>query len=130
MEAVWYYIEEARSGRVEDAFHGLRELHHDAIPALQSAYLGEDDPIVRALLVEAIWQHRQHSTIDFLADALRDPAPIVWKQALDGLVTLTSLESIQALQLEQAWEVDLERRAWIEEAIDQVTEAVTNRTLF
>ncbi|MFO0890391.1 MAG: HEAT repeat domain-containing protein [Isosphaeraceae bacterium] len=125
MEAVAYYVAKARSGAVEDAFHGLQDLGTDALPAMQSAYHDEVDPIVRALIVEAIWQRRQPSTTDFLADALRDPAPPVWKQALDGLVTLASPASICALR--SAWdrETNPERRAWIEEAIGQATDAVT-----
>ena len=127
MEAVDYYVEKARAGSLEEAFHGLRELSPDAISAMQSAYLDEDAPIVRALLVEAIWQHRQHSAIDFLAAALQDPAPVVWRQALDGLVALASPASIQSLRTAGRREADAERRVWIEEAVDQAAETVAGQ---
>lgn len=127
MEAVDYYVEKARAGSLEEAFHGLRELSPDAIPAMQSVYVDEDDPIVRSLLLKAIWQHRQHSAIDFLADALRDPAPVVWRQALDGLVALASPASIQSLRSAGGREADAERRAWIEEAVDQAAETVVHQ---
>lgn len=119
MEAVSDCVARARSGAVEPAFHGLRELGPDALPAMQSAYHVEPDPIVRAMIIEAIWQHRQPSTIGFLAEALRDPAPPVWKQALDGLVTLASPDSIHRLESARDRETDPERRAWIEEALEQ-----------
>lgn len=122
MSAVAYYIEKARSGDLEAAFHGLRELGHDTLPAMQMAYTCEDDPVVRSMIVEAVWQHRQPSVIKFLADVLRDPTPIVWRQALDGLVTLASPESIRVLRSAADGEIEAERRTWIEEAIEQATD--------
>jgi HEAT repeat protein len=127
MDVVDDYIERARSGDHEGAFHGLRELDLDALPALQEAYRYEDDPIVRSLVVEAIWQHRQPSVIGFLVDVLGDPMPVVWKQALDGLVTLASPESMTLLKSAADRESDAERRAWIEEAIEQSADAIERR---
>lgn len=121
------YIERARSGDHEGAFHGLRELDSDALPALQEAYRCEGDPVVRSLLVEAVWQHRQPSAIGFLADVLGDPTPVVWKQALDGLVTLASPESLRLLRSAADGECDAERRDWIEEAIEQSADAIELR---
>ena len=54
----------------------------------------------------------------------RDPAPEVWKQALDGLVCLASPEAWRALRSAADGEDDEERRAWIEEAIEQVGDAI------
>ncbi len=99
----------------------------DAIPAMRMAYSRENDIVVRAMIVEAIWQHRQQSVISFLADALRDPAPMVWKQALDGLVALASPEVMTVLRSAANREIEAERRAWIEEAIEQTTEAIGRR---
>lgn len=127
MDAIADYLKMARSGALGDPFHGLRELGPGAFPAMQSAFHSETDPIIRALIVEAIWQHRQLSTIGFLADALRDPAPDVWKQALDGLVALASRASIQALRSARDRETNAERRAWIEEALDQAAETVATQ---
>ena len=127
MGVVEDHIERARSGDHEGAFHGLRELDSDALPALQQAYRCEDDPNVRSILVEAIWQHRQPSVIGFLADVLGDPMPVVWKQAIDGLVTLASPESLRVLRSAAGSECDAERRAWIEEAIEQSADAIELR---
>jgi hypothetical protein len=94
---------------------------------MRMAYSRENDIVVRAMIVEAIWQHRQQSVISFLADALRDPAPMVWKQALDGLVALASPEVMTVLRSAANREIEAERRAWIEEAIEQTTEAIGRR---
>ncbi len=118
------YIERARSGDHEGAFHGLRELGPDALPDLQEAYRCEDDPIFRSILVEAIWQQRESSAIGFLADVLGDPIPVVWQQALDGLVTLASPEALSVLRSAAENEHDAGRRAWIEEAIGQAQDAI------
>jgi HEAT repeats len=92
------------------------------LPDLEDAYRGEADPEIRALIVEAVWQHRQPSSVDFLAVTLEDQEPEVWKQALDGLVRLASPESRNALELakNRLAGQDAVFRAWIEEAIDQV----------
>ncbi len=81
------------------------------------------------MIVEAIWQHRRPSTMTFLADALRDSGSIVWKQALDGLVTLASSEPIQVLRSAMEEGTDIERRAWIEEAIAQAIDAMDYQEL-
>ena len=124
MDFVADCIERARSGDLEEAFHGLRELGPEALFTMQRAYRCENDPIVRSVIVAAIWQHRQLSLIQFLAGVLRDPAPVVWKEALDGLVALASPESIRVLRSAAA-DGDLVRRAWIEEAIEQVADGIT-----
>ena len=120
MNAVDYYIEMARSGDGDEAFHGLRELAADTIPALQETYRSEPDPTVRAVLVRAIWEHRDPSVIDFLAEAVRDRDPAVWKEALDGLVTLASPEAERALEMTIGSDCDAKRRDWIFEAIGQI----------
>ena len=52
--------------------------------------------------------------------------PEVWKQALDGLVTLASSDVRRVLRSAADREENEVRRAWIEEAIEQVNEAVVN----
>ncbi|WP_422932005.1 HEAT repeat domain-containing protein [Singulisphaera sp. PoT] len=127
MEIVDYYLERARAGDVENAFHRLRALPHDALPAMQSAFANEADPEIRELILQAIGQHRQPSTIPFFAGALRDTDPRVWKEALDGLVTLASSEALLSLKSARDREPDPEIRAWIEEAIEQTKEALARR---
>jgi hypothetical protein len=117
-----YYLNEARNGDFHSAYHSLIELPNDLVPELAEAYRREADPEIRALIVEAVWQHRQLTSVDFLAIALDDPHPDVWKQALDGLVTLASPESRKVLELAKSRlaEGAAILRAWIDEAIDQI----------
>ena len=89
------YLQRFRKGDREGAFHNLLEKGHEILPVLMAAFHSECDSQVREFLVEVIWQHRQPSVIPFLGEALQDPEPEVWKQALDGLVTLASLAALE-----------------------------------
>jgi HEAT repeat protein len=113
----------AKAGRREAAFHCLFDLGASALPRLTEAYRAEADPAVRDLLVEVIWQLRSPSSIDFLGEALQDPDPEVWKQALDGLVTLASPESLRILQSarDTLRVPDDDFREWVEGAIEDVS---------
>jgi hypothetical protein len=112
----------ARSGDEESAFHNLLELGHAAVPRLEAVYAGEAVTDLRLLLIEVVWQNRLPTSLPFLARALNDPEPPIWKAALDGLVTLASPEAAAVLAAEAAREPDPERRTWIEEALEQVTD--------
>jgi HEAT repeat protein len=92
------YLDWARAGNREAALQGLTDLGEAAIPRLVNAYRAEADPAIRALVVEAVWQLRSHASIEFLGEALQDPAPEVWRQALDGLVTLATPQSLRILE--------------------------------
>jgi hypothetical protein len=85
-EAVEYYLEQLRAGRAP--FFDLLELGAIAIPELVDAYRAEADGGYREFLVEVIWQYRDPSAIPFPAEALRDDAADVWKEAIDGLVAM------------------------------------------
>jgi HEAT repeat protein len=130
MNAADEYFQMARCGSHKAAFHGLIDLGPQATPSLLDAYRTEDDPEVRALIVEVVRQHRLPSTLDFLADALDDPHPAVWKEALDSLVALATPEAEHRLRA-VAGRLDAgdERRAWCEEAMEQITEAIVGRRL-
>jgi hypothetical protein len=128
MSATDEYLQMARCGSHEAAFHGLIDLGPQVIPSLLEAYRSESDPLVRALIVEVVWQHRCPSTLDFLADALDDPHPAVWKQALDGLVAHASPEAEHRLRAAACrLDAEDERQAWFEEAIGQISEAIAGR---
>jgi hypothetical protein len=120
MEAVDYYLERARSGDSEQAFFGLLELGEDPIPALRESYEIEPDATIRALIVQIVWQRRQPSATSFLAEALLDPDPETWKQALDGLVALGTQEERKVLvsALDGSIGSGDERWAWISEALE------------
>src|SRR6476619_3563897 len=92
------YLDRARAGHREAALDGLVDLGEAAIPRLVEVYRAESDPSIRSILIEVIWQLRSPASIEILAEALMDPSPEVWRQALDGLVTLASPESLRVLE--------------------------------
>ena len=126
-EDIEYYLNEAKNGDFDNAYHCLLESPSHLLPDLEDAYRGEVDPEIRALIVEAVWQHRSPASVEFLAVALLDPHPDVWKQALDGLVCLASPESKRILELakNRVAGQDAILGDWIAEAIDQVDERLT-----
>jgi hypothetical protein len=115
-----FYLDCFRKGDRDAAFFGLLELGAEIHHHLVVLFRIEPETNVRAFLVEVIWQSRQSSVIPFLAEALRDKDPTVWKQALDGIVSLASPEVFKVLviALERASTVDFRR--WLEEAASQV----------
>jgi len=117
-------VRELDGVRGDDAFHALSEAEDTVIPLLVEAYQGEEDPKRRAILVQVIREHRLPHSADFLEEALEDPSPEVWKQALDGLVTLGGPEVKQTLQRAMAraqgrGKAGQEEAEWIGEALEQ-----------
>lgn len=126
---VEFYLEKLRQGEFETAFHGLTEASRSVIPRLIDAFHQERSPSIRAELVSIIWNHRQPEAAFFLAEALNDLDPKVWKSALDGLVTLASPAALQILQAASSRELPNKKqteefRQWVSEAITQVQEAI------
>jgi HEAT repeat protein len=126
---VEFYLEKLRQGEFEAAFHGLTEAGRSVIPCLVDAFRQERSPSIRAELVSIIWNHRRPEAAGFLAEALNDLDPKVWKSALDGLVTLASPAALQILQAASNRELPNKKqteefRKWVSEAIAQVQEAI------
>jgi hypothetical protein len=102
------------------------------LPELINAFHSEKDPNVRAFLVETLWQQRDKRAIPTLGAALKDSDDRVWKEALNGLVTLASPESVDTLRNARDREFPNvpECRAfltWLEEAIAQAEELLTRK---
>ncbi len=118
------YLEEFKKGDSQNALCCLTNLPHDILPDLIAGLKKERDSHVRVFLVETIWQHRQQSVIPFLAEVLHDPEPDIWKEALNGLVTLASPEAIEALRSARKRQFKHDKdaqefREWLDEAIGQ-----------
>jgi len=125
------FLQRFREGHRADAFFGLLEMDHDVLPELMAAFRAERDAQVRAFIVEVIWRHRQQSVTPLLGEALRDSEPTVWRQALDGLVSLASPAALEVLRAARTRRFPGPRdtgesRHWLEEAIAQ-TESGTPR---
>lgn len=127
-EIVAHYLRSFRDGNQEEAFHGLLGAGHDELPNLIATCRSETDAEVRAFLVELIWQHRQPSVIPFLGEALSDPDPRVWKEAMNGLVALASPAALEALLAARGRTFSSQQegekfQGWLAEAIEQTKQA-------
>jgi hypothetical protein len=123
-----YYLEMFRRGDTDEAFHGLLEIDRDILPELMVVFQTERDIGVRELLVEVIWDYRERSVIPFLGEALSDSEPRIWRQALNGLVTLASPAALDVLRTKRIRQFPTQRetdefRRWLEEAIEQAETA-------
>jgi len=123
------HLEAYRRGDRDRAFFGLINRGDSLLPDLVKAFQSEADPKVRAFIVEVLWQQRDQRAIPALAEALNDPDERVWQEALNGLVTLASTESVEALKMGRGriFRTVAERdkfNTWLEEAIDQAEEAL------
>jgi hypothetical protein len=115
-----WYLQRFREGDYYIAFSGLLEMGDEILPDLMTLFGKERDPDFRAFLVKIIWEHRQSSAIPFLGIAMRDAEPKVWKEALDGLVTLASQPAIDVLRSERNQQKEDKILQWIDEAIEQI----------
>lgn len=121
---VTHYLTRFRQGDDDGAFHGLLELDHALLPDLEAEFRNATDTRLRIFLLNVIWQHRQQSVIPLLAAALFDAEPGVWREALNGLVTLASPAALKALQAASGREFEPRRDTqefsrWLEEAVEQ-----------
>ncbi len=125
-DPVQEYLQQLHQLDHDDAFFNLIEADDTIVPRLIEAYHSETDEHIRATLVEIIWQHRLTSSLDFLAQALHDNQPEVWKAALDGIVGIGGNAGLALLiqhrgQLQSSLGPSDVRLRWIEEAIQQLT---------
>jgi hypothetical protein len=118
------YVYQLREAETENAYHSLVDAGKSIVPFLIHMFHATPEPTIRSELVRIINQHRLPETIDFLAEALNDYSK-VWKNALDGLVTLGGQKAIMVLetakqQSKSANKADDEKTEWIDEAIQQI----------
>jgi HEAT repeat protein len=114
-----------------DRFHAMRtlnELGSATIPLITAAHARESIATRRAAIVETLWQFRDPNVMPTLAEALLDSDARVWKEALNGIVTLGGGAALDALARARIPAGDRRdaalRREWIDEAIEQVTDAM------
>ena len=121
-----YYVAHLAGPRGDEAFHALIHAPTSALPLLVDAYKRQTtSPATRAAIVEVVWQFRDQGTVPFLAEALQEEDEDIWKQALDGLVTIGGIAAIEALRAERhrrkAQSQSVSHKVeWIDEAIGQI----------
>jgi hypothetical protein len=86
-----------RVGNDEAALAALLEPPDEILPALARMFRYQADPALRAFMVRVAWERREPTSIDFIVEALNDPAEEVWQAALDGSVALASPEVLAML---------------------------------
>jgi HEAT repeat protein len=121
-----YYID--RLADDENAHFALIEAPRAIIPILSSAFRSESDAAKRSMTLHVIWQYRDPSTIPLIGEGLQDSSPLVWKQALDGLIAIGGPESISIIEAAYGrhfgGEVDQAQfQLFLDEALEQLRSA-------
>jgi hypothetical protein len=109
----------------ENAMFALAEAPASILPLLVSAFRSDPDAVKRSAILNVIWQRRDRATIPVLGEGLQDVSPRVWKEALDGLVTIGGPESIGVIEAARGRNFASEReriryREFLDEALDQL----------
>jgi hypothetical protein len=116
-------LSELHGPRSEDALCSLTGIP-EALPLVEEAFTRASDGARRADIVHCMWQFRNPEALPTLALALHDADDRVWKESLDGLVTLGGAASLLVLEGELNRTVPAVKREWIEEAIGQIRDGV------
>ena len=119
-------LQALRSERPGKAYRRLLELGPAALPQLMESFEAESDPRIRAILLEIVRQVRSPESLDFLSRAFEDENPLVWKVALDGLVTLGGSAAVQALEAAREHSgsgYNPEKRAWLNQALGRISKS-------
>jgi HEAT repeat protein len=130
-EYATYYLE--RVAHDESAAFALIEGPEAIAPLLVLAFKSEPDAAKRAAILRIIWERRDPRSIPVLGEGLRDASPGVWKEALDGLVTIGSRESISEIEAakQRIFASDRERdefREFLDEALEQLRSGLFDGT--
>ena len=105
----------------ENARHSLIEIGPAVIRDLEAAFKVAETDRARQAIVHVAWQVGSRESLPLLQDALEDAHDRVWKEALDGLVTIGGSEAI-AIVRQAGKRTTADKRHWLDEAIQQMTE--------
>jgi HEAT repeat protein len=119
-QQVSHYISALRGADHENACRRLIELGPEVIPMVTTYFEREHDASVRATLVNIASQTNSSDAIPLLTEALNDVEPGVWKEALDGLVSLGGPDALEVIR--QTRRRTPEKAEWLDEAIRQIVE--------
>jgi len=119
-EYVEFYLSLIREGRVSEGVHGLLDAPPNALPALMEVLDSPENADIRPEMVHCIWQFRNPQAVDLLGRLIHDTDDEVWREALDGFVTIGGERSRTALQDALKTLSDADKREWVEEALSQI----------
>ena len=98
----------------------LIELGPQAISLVAPYFQQERDASVRKALVHIASQTNSANAISLITEALNDVEPSVWKEALDGLVSLGGPKVLEVMR--QAGRRAPVKAEWFDEAIVQTAQ--------
>lgn len=81
-----------------DVVSSLMDMGVEVLPFVERALVTESDADVRTQLVHVAWQTRSEKALRILEPAINDTDPTVWKEAIDGLVTISTPEAANILR--------------------------------
>ena len=117
--AARHYLEMVQSRENEDAFHGLIELGAPVIPVLAKRFERETSPAIRSFLTKVAWHVRSDDVLQILSAALSAPEAEVWKEALDGLVSIATPQSLAVVR-DALGDSVTPKKEWLMEARRQI----------
>jgi hypothetical protein len=97
-EVVAQLVAELDGPKGQDALCSLVNLPAEALRLVAEAFHRETSGLRRQSLVHALWQFRDAAALPTLAAALQDPDDRVWKEALDGIVTVAGPAGMRVLE--------------------------------
>jgi HEAT repeat protein len=112
------YVSSLGENDSENAWHALVELSTEALPYIREAYHLADDNKKRELLIQVLAEQRDEESLALFSELLYDPAPEIWKAALDALVSIGGSTAADLLRKAEA-NVTAERCDWVREALQQ-----------
>jgi len=119
-EQAAYWIERLDGRESEDAFHRLIECPTTVVPLLINAYAREERPAVKAAIVGVVNEFRHPEIVGFLSRILAEDDADIWKEALDGLVSIGNGGALEVLRKAQESLRGDDRLEWIREAVEQI----------
>jgi hypothetical protein len=96
-DALQHYLEIARAGDSDAAFHGLRDLPQVSLNDLTVTFRSENDPEIRGLILRVAKDRRVAESLELFSEAITDPNQQVFEEAMDGLVSLGTPDAKTAL---------------------------------
>jgi len=120
-EQVAHYLQSLSGPDFENAYHGLIELGPDGIPYLENECKTAIDTRTRTTCVRIASSTHSLRAIPLLREALDQREAAVWKEALDGLVSLGGHRALEVMHQVRA-RTESDKAQWLDEAIQQIAE--------
>jgi hypothetical protein len=122
-ERVDYYLNELCGENADDAFHSLLEAPDKAVPFIIEGYTKLTDSEVRATVIKILAERKGRLIMPFFERALQDQDELVWKAALNALVSIGAGEPLSILlRTKSRLKIlgDDKFMRWLDEAIEEL----------